>query len=125
MENPYRSPQAAVSTREQRSDSLGDVATGQKLVIYAIALNIVGLALRAGSPSLTILVLAACLVMSWIGIYRLARGLEYPTWARIGLMLLMLVPLLGLLVMVMLSSRATTRLRKAGYSVGLMGARDY
>jgi len=31
----------------------------------------------------------------------------------------------GLLVLVMLSSKATSRLRKAGYSVGLLGARDY
>jgi uncharacterized protein involved in cysteine biosynthesis len=46
-------------------------------------------------------------------------------WGRIVLLILMLVPLVGLIVLVVLSSRATARLRKAGYSVGLMGARDY
>jgi len=128
MENPYQSPNAVVDVREQRSSSLGDVASGQKLVIYAILLYFLAAALRtAVGPIalLALLALLACLVMSWTGIYKIARGLDYPVGWRIVLLVLMLVPLVGLLVLVLLSSKATSRLRKAGYSVGLLGARDY
>ena len=125
MENPYQSPNAVVDVREQRSSSLGDLASGQKLVIYAILLYFLAAALRTAVGPVALLALLACLVMSWIGIYKIARGLDYPVWWRIVLLVLMLVPLVGLLVLVMLSSKATSRLRKAGYSVGLLGARDY
>lgn len=124
-ENPYQSPSAVVDVREQRSSSLGDVASGQKLVIYAILLYFLAAALRTVVGPVALLAFLACLVMSWTGIYKIARGLDYPVWWRIILLVLMLVPLFGLLVLVMLSSKATSRLRKAGYSVGLLGARDY
>lgn len=125
MENPYRSPQASVVAREKGSDSLDDVVGGQKLVIYAMLMYIGTAVLRGGLAPLAMLLGLACLVMSWIGIYRIGRGLGYPLWWRIVLLLLMLIPLVGLLVLAALSGRATSRLRKAGYSVGLMGARDY
>jgi len=125
MENPYQSPSAVVDVREQRSSSLGDVASGQKLVIYAILLYFLAAALRTVVGPVALLALLACLVMSWTGIYRIARGLDYPVGWRIVLLVLMLIPLVGLLVLVVLSSKATGRLRKAGYSVGLLGARDY
>jgi len=125
MENPYQSPSAVVDVREQRSSSLGDVASGQKLVIYAILLYFLAAALRTAVGPIALLAFLACLVMSWTGIYKIARGLDYPVGWRIVLLVLMLVPLVGLLVLVMLSSKATSRLRKAGYSVGLLGARDY
>lgn len=125
MENPYRSPTAAVSTRERVNETLDDVASGQKLVIYAILLYFVAALARLALGPLVAVVAIACMVMSWVGMYRLTRGLGYPMWWRIVLMVLMLVPLLGLLVLVVLSSKATARLKDAGYSVGLMGARDY
>ena len=125
MENPYQSPKAVVDVREQRSSSLGDVASGQKLVIYAILLYFLAAALRTVVGPAALLALLACLVMSWTGIYKIARGLDYPVGWRIVLLVLMLIPLVGLLVLVVLSSKATGRLRKAGYSVGLLGARDY
>lgn len=125
MENPYQSPGASVDVREKRGSLLDDVASGQKLVIYAILLYFLAAALRTVIGPIAALVFLGCLIMSWTGIYRIARGLEYPIWWRIVLLVLMLVPLVGLLVLVMLSSKATGRLRKAGYSVGLLGARDY
>jgi len=125
MENPYQSPSAVVDVREKPSASLGDVVSGQKLVIYAILLYFLAAALRTVLGPVALLPAFACLIMSWIGVYQIACGLNYPVWWRIILLLLMVVPLIGLLVLVMLSSKATSRLRKAGYSVGLMGARDY
>lgn len=125
MENPYQSPSAVVDVREQRSSSLGDLASGQKLVIYAILLYFLAAALRTAVGPIAALAFLACLVMSWVGIYKIARGLDYPIWWRIVLLVLMLVPLVGLIELLVLSSKATSRLRKAGYLVGLLGARDY
>lgn len=125
MENPYQSPNSVVSAREPRNPALDDVASGQKLVIYAILLYFVAAVSRAILGPLALLPFLICLGMSWVGIYRIGRGLGYPVWGRILLLLLMLIPLVGLLALVVLNSRATARLEKAGYSVGLLGARDY
>jgi len=128
MENPYQTPSAplAVRAKRDRNDhSLDDVAYGQKKVIYAILLYF---AAAFGAKLIGLLVLFAllgCIVLSWTGIYQITRGLGYAIWLRLLLLTLMLVPLLGLLALVMLSSRATARLRDAGYDVGLMGARNY
>ena len=125
MENPYQSPNASVLPQEKRNLRLDDVASGQKLVIYAILLYFLAAVLRTVIGPLAIVLMLICLGMSWTGIYRIGRGLEYPLWTRILLPLLMLVPLLGLLLLVFLSARATARLKSAGYSVGLLGARNY
>lgn len=125
MENPYQSPGSSVASREKRSSLLDDVASGQKLVIYAILLYFGAALLRTVVGPIVLLAFLICIAMSWTGIYKITRGLDYPVWGRIALLLLMLIPLVGLLVLVSLSSKATTRLRNAGYSVGLMGARDY
>ncbi|MDI9238910.1 hypothetical protein QLQ15_08280 [Lysobacter sp. LF1] len=124
MENPYQSPNASVVTRERGNDLLDDVVGGQKQAIWAMLLYVAAGVLRIGLAPMAMLALL-CLLMSWMGIYRMGRGLGYPLWLRIVLIVLMLVPLVGLLVLVSLSARATSRLRKAGYSVGLMGARNY
>ena len=125
MENPYQSPNAVILPREKPNLRLDDVASGQKLVIYAILLYFLAAVLRIVIGPIAIVLMLICLGMSWTGIYRIGRGLEYPLWVRILLPVLMLVPLLGLLLLVFLSARATARLKSAGYSVGLLGARNY
>ncbi|SEK50202.1 hypothetical protein SAMN05428989_0234 [Pseudoxanthomonas sp. GM95] len=129
MNNPYQGPRANVAPLPLASAVLDDVAAGQRWVVYAILLYFVAMlaanAITAPVASLliTTLIVFACVGLSWAGIYRLSRGLGYPLWWRIGLLVLMLIPLVGLLILVMLSSRATKRLRAAGYRVGLLGAR--
>lgn len=125
MENPYQAPRASILNKQKQSAGLDDVASGQKLIIYAILLYCLCAALKAVIGPLVLLPALVCLGLSWTGIYRISRGLDYPMWARIILLALMLIPLIGLVVLLMLSSRATARLKAAGYSVGLLGARDY
>jgi hypothetical protein len=125
VENPYRAPQASVFNKQKPSAGLDDVASGQKLIIYAILLYFLCAALKAVIGPLVLLPMLLCLGLSWTGIYKISRGLDYPMWARIVLLALMLIPLVGLLVLLALSSRATAKLKAAGYSVGLLGARDY
>ena len=125
MSNPYQAPSASVSTRQRGDDSLDDVVSGQKHIIYAILLYFLTAALQVMVGPVAALLALVCLGLSFVGLYKLSRGLGDAQWLRIVLMVLMLLPLIGLLVLVVMSSRGTSRLRKAGYSVGLMGARNY
>ncbi len=125
MDNPYQSPQSYVLNPRKGDDLLDDVASGQKLAIYAILLYFAAAGLQMVIGPLAYLLVLACLGMSWVGIYRISRGLGHAPWWRIVLLLLMLIPLVGLLVLVSLNARATSKLREAGYTVGLLGARNY
>lgn len=128
MDNPYQRPAAAVvtaPTRERYNHRLDDVAYGQKRVVYALLLYFLAIALAGTMPVLGSLAMIVCIGLSCHGIYTLTRGLHYPLWARVICIGLIIVPLVGLLVLLALSNRATARLRRAGYSVGLLGARGY
>lgn len=128
MENPYQSPSANVAApiRRDRNDRrMDDVAYGQKKVIYAILLYFAAaFGVRLVGP-LALLAILICIPLAWAGIYQMGRGLGYPVWLCIILLFTMLIPLVGLLVLIALSSRATNRLKEAGYKVGLLGASNY
>ena len=126
MENPYQSPAANVSApvrRERFNDRLDDVAYGQKKLIYAILLYIGAVVLAPFVGPLSVIAILITIGMSWAGIYQITRGLAYPFWLRVVLLVLMLVPGLGLLTLLLLSNRATARMKGAGYPVGFLGAR--
>ena len=128
MENPYQSPSAnlAAPIRRNRNDrSLDDVAYGQKKVIYAILLYFTAAFSAQLLGPIALLAVIFCIPLSWAGIYQMGRGLGYAIWLRILLLVAMLIPLVGLLLLIALSSRATNRLREAGYKVGLLGASNY
>jgi hypothetical protein len=126
VENPYQSPTADVVApvkRERFNDRLDDVAYGQKNIIYAILLYLGAVFLIKVFGLLSLAALLISIGLSWSGIYKISRGLEYPFWLRLVFLLLMLVPLIGLFALLFLNNRATARLRRAGYPVGLLGAR--
>jgi len=124
-DNPYQSPTSAVAERERRTAPLDDVVSGQKFVVWAILLYFVAVLARAVIGPLALVLLLGCIGLSWFGIYRMGRGLGYALWVRVILVLLMLIPLVGLLVLLALNSKATSRIKAAGYRVGLLGASDY
>ncbi len=99
------------------------VASGQKLIIYAILVNFLTIGLMAAFGDIAGLVGIVAIVMSFIGMFRLASGLGYSTATKIFLLVLLVVPLVGLITLLVLNSRATKALREAGYKVGLLGAR--
>ena len=102
------------------------VRSGQKLIIYAILFNIASLPLRfINESSLLALsggLLLIAVVISIIGLIRLAGGLGYSIGLRILFGFLMLVPCVSLIVLLILNAKATTFLRAAGLRVGLLGA---
>jgi hypothetical protein len=63
------------------------------------------------------------LYLAIVGLYRLASGLGYSTGVKVLLFVLMIVPLVSLVTLFYLNSKATPLLRRAGYKVGLLGAR--
>ena len=105
------------------SERIEKIASGQKLIIYAILVNFLTFALMAVFGDLAGVVGIVAIVMSFVGMFRLAGGLGYSTAAKILLVILLLVPLIGLITLLVLNSRATKALREAGYTVGLLGAR--
>jgi hypothetical protein len=102
--------------------SIEKVATGQKLIIYAILVNFLTMGLVAAFGDIAALLGIVAIVLSLAGLMRLGSGLHYSTGKKILLVLLMFVPLISIITLAILNSRATKALRAAGYRVGLLGA---
>ena len=62
------------------------------------------------------------LILSVIGICYISQGLRFRLVSCIGLSLLLLVPLISLISLLIINSKATDHLRAAGYKVRLFGA---
>ena len=121
--NPYQAPKAAVADAGDADiERLNRVAAGQRLVIIALLISIGSIALQAASPALGLIGSLLGSLVAIIGIVRLAGALGSGVLARILYAIAMLVPLINLLIMVLLSTRATKQLRAGGYRVGLLGA---
>jgi hypothetical protein len=114
------------ATAEDHDGSdLDKAASGQKILIYSILLGFVSNAVaRAGvHPVVVLLLTAALAVYSLHGVVRLGSGLGKSTGATIACMALSFVPLANIVTWIVLSVQATRRMRAAGWSVGLLGAR--
>lgn len=122
MTNPYQPTDVNVETPPQHDESIEDVRMGQRLVVIAFVMNIVVGGLGGVHPALPVVMALGALIVGVWGIVRLARGFGWG-WGMIVLcLLLMIVPLVNLITLLALNSKATRRLREAGYRVGLLGA---
>jgi len=65
----------------------------------------------------------AIVIASLVGVWKIATALGSNIVMKILAIVSMFVPLANLIVLVMLSMRASKRLKEAGYTVGLLGAR--
>jgi len=98
------------------------VASGQRLVIYAILVDLAAVILKiVVDPALLSLSLVG-LALSLFGIYRLSTGLAMSTANKVVVVICMFIPLVSLVTLLVLNSKATKALRTAGYRVGLLGA---
>ena len=117
-EMPHASAEAA---------RLESIRLGQRMIIWGILTSfaVFGVSMLAdsdGGAVLALLVVVAYFILAFGGLWRLSRGFGNGVLWTVILCALMLVPLLALIIMAVYSSRATTELRKAGYTVGLFGA---
>lgn len=124
--NPYSPPGAKVADVPSavEIERLNRVASGQRLVIFALLGSIAAVAIQMAVSDIGIILSLAASVVAIVGIVRLAGGLGSSVIGRVVYAVLMIVPLVNLIVMVILSSRATKALRAAGYEVGFLGARQ-
>jgi hypothetical protein len=133
--NPYQPPQAEVrdfiepGLDQQRLEL---IASGQRLIIGAIGIYLgtglvvgflVGVMPPAVAGSLQLVGSLAGLGASLVGLARIGRGMGAGRLARTFMVICMLLPGINLILLLVVSVRATRILRKAGYRVGLLGAR--
>ena len=105
--------------------SIEDVRVGQKMILYAILINIASLVARAVLGDIWLLLFGlVSAVLAVGGVLRLSTGLGYSTGVKILLIILVFVPLISLITLAIINGKATERLKAAGYRVGLMGARS-
>jgi len=91
-----------------------EIAQWQKYVLYCILGNLACMAV----PFLFLIMVP----MQLYCVYRLARALGFPGAYVVLYLIGMFLPLVSLLLLLVLSQRATGAIRAAGFSVGFMGA---
>ncbi|MEQ1512560.1 MAG: hypothetical protein ABL934_07765 [Lysobacteraceae bacterium] len=119
--NPYQSPRSRVVSTVD--GDVEEIAAGQKLVIYAILTYFLAAASRMAIGPLAFVVVLVALGLAIAGTLKLGSGLGFSTVNKAICVVLMFVPLVGLIMLLVLNTKATSRLRAAGYTVGLLGAR--
>ena len=114
----------------EQQERLDLAARGQKMLIhgllYGILLSFIfraltGLPIQPDLANAVILIVVG--VYTLIGAVKICTGLDKGQSQKILFMVLMFVPLFSPLAMLYLSQKATRMLRKAGFKVGLLGAK--
>ena len=123
MGTPAPPPPPPPTAAPASTNAIEEVAEGQRLVIYAILVNILSVALAQLVDPLLGLVGLGAAVLAIIGLLRLAGGMGWSTGIKILLIIVVFLPLLSLVMLLMVNARATERLKAAGYKVGLLGAK--
>jgi hypothetical protein len=124
----------------EEEEKIERVRTGQRIVLYSVLLSMLSIALLLGGVflarilndrtlALTVAFLRFALwfgglVVGIVGIIRLSKGLGYSVLGRMLFVISLFIPFVNLIVLLVLSSKATMVLAKAGYKVGLMGATE-
>lgn len=122
-QNPYAAPETDLAQETSTNDlRIESIRSGQKMIIYGMLLYFLAIGLQFVIGAIAGVFALVTLILGIIGIFRIGVGLNYGTVKKILLIISMFIPLIGLLVLLSVNSRATTALRAAGYKVGLLGA---
>jgi len=126
--NPYAAPKAKVSDTPV-SGALDDellrrVASGQRLMIMSIVVSFLSISLQQMLGPIALLIGLVSSIVAIVGAVRLADGLGHAVFARVLWAIAMLIPVVNLICMLILSSKATRVLRAGGWTVGFFGARE-
>jgi hypothetical protein len=130
-EDDSRSPRRE-DTRMSR-DRLREVAMAQKIIILCILLNLATIPIRLVldnvAPEMQLvgwLILGsyylAVAILATVFVFKLALTI-YSSGTGVLLGILTLIPCIGLIVLLVINSKATGILQKHGVRVGLLGAR--
>jgi hypothetical protein len=99
------------------------IARGQRQVMFALLAEIAASVLARATPQIGILLLLAALIYSVVAMVRLASALGMSVVSRVLLCVGLVIPLISLLTLAILSSRASQRLRAGGSKIGFLGAK--
>lgn len=126
-DNPYKPPEAEVESKKEISEieakKLKSLASGQKLIIYAILVYFLAFAAGQVSPIVAMVLVFASFALSVVGLLKVLVLLNVHIVFKILYFLLLFLPLLNILALLSINARATKMLRKGGYKVGLLGAK--
>lgn len=122
--NPYETPAAPLGDPANETEEIEKVKKGQKLIIYALLINISAYLVQMVAGQVAVVVTIASIIMALVGLYYLSKGLGMSILTKIFVLILLFLPLLNILTMLVLNSKATAKLRAAGYKVGLLGASE-
>ena len=92
-----------------------EVGLAQRLLLWAVLASFVGIVFR---PAMLLTI-----PFQLYSVYKLAKALEMSSGASSGWLVAMFIPLVSLICLLVLNSRATKVLKQAGIRVGLMGAK--
>src|SRR5262245_32750752 len=117
--NPYAPPNAdvadATNVGSDSVEQLDRIAAGQHLVIVSLLFSLAAQVLGRTAGAIGLLAILAAFIFSVVSVVRLARALGIPVVSQVLLSIGLILPLISLAILAILNSRATRRLRAAGY----------
>jgi hypothetical protein len=115
---------AGMTTDLSPAGAMQNVATGQRLMIQAIVVNVVAyIVANTIEPIVGLIVGLLGFALALTGMVRTTSGLGFSTPRKTMYVIGLFLPLISLIVLAMASAEATKKLRANGYSVGLLGAK--
>ena len=122
-DNPYQPPSVSLySLKSEPNEKSEKIRSGQKLIIYGILLYFCGILLQFVIGPFAAILLIGTFALGIIGIIKLSNGFGYGVLSTVLVLIIMIIPVVGLIVLLIINSRATKYLTKNGYKVGLLGA---
>lgn len=107
--------------RTYTSSQLREIAKYQRLVLWSVLANLLSIFVIS-IQGLGVLISIALAVFQIYSLYKLANSLKESTVSIALFIIGLFIPLVGLLVLLYINSKATKALQNAGIKVGLMGA---
>jgi len=102
--------------------NLKKVASGQRIIMVALVLNLLlAFVIAAAGKHIGLAASIVTIAVTFVGIVRLSSGMRYAVGWRLFLAVLILIPLVNLITLLILNARATRTLRGGGYRVGFFG----
>lgn len=126
IQNPYTPPSAPVADiaeDPESIESLNRIARGQRQVMFALLAQIAASVLAGAVPQIGLVALILAFIFAVIALVRVASALGMSPASRVLLCVGLLIPLFSLLLLAVVSSRASRRLRAGGFRIGFLGAK--
>lgn len=118
---------AAAADSEDDHDLLAQMAQGQRTLAVCVLLSFLLSGVSRASnvaPLLSVALGVGLLFYALSGVLKICSGFGMSKGAKLALMFASTVPLVAPITWIILSVRTTSRLREAGYEVGLLGAKS-